>query len=265
LGQVSLFKDINKNRILDGDQLIGIGYFSDSKMNLTGLDIALPPESLSYFFVTADLPLNVIDNDSLAIEIANPSDLIFTDNVNINGDLPLTSGSDLIINGSISDQYNVIETISPSLSPGDTSVTLFSFYPALNGDQPDALTELTLTNTYDADTSEFSSLELWIDNNGDNTWQSSDIFITTFNYISNAWITNPFSIPVEEPASALFVIGDVSATATANTKFKAEIPINGCQFSSANDGPRDDVIISENTFVISNSALKIQYTPLPST
>jgi len=265
LGQLSMYLDVDNDRIFSDDSLIAIGYFTDGRMQMSGLDVNLPAESLSYFFVHADLPLDVSDNDSLAICISNPSDLSFSKRVNINGDLPLTSGSFLITDGSIEEQYSIIETPLRSLSPGDTSVTLFSFYPAGNGILTDTITSLVIGNAYDADSSEFTSLELWLDTNDDNLWQSSDSYITTFYYSGDTWQTSPIEIEVNSSPSALFIIGDISATATAFTKFQPQIPINGCNFSSDNDGPNDEVVLSDNIFTISNSALKVQYSSLTST
>ena len=104
---------------------------------MSGLDVTLPPESLSYFFVLADLPLKQIDSDSLMVAIDKPSDFIFEGAVNVNGDLPLTRGGYLVMDGSVFKQYHIRPLSARTLSPGDTSVPLFTFNPAYNGDQVD--------------------------------------------------------------------------------------------------------------------------------
>ncbi|MCP4706607.1 MAG: hypothetical protein GY865_18565, partial [candidate division Zixibacteria bacterium] len=87
-GQLSLYFDDNKNRLFDDDSLIAAGFFSDGQLSMSGLDLELPPESLSYFFIVADLPKELIDSDSLTLAVDGHSDLVFSQSVNINGDLP---------------------------------------------------------------------------------------------------------------------------------------------------------------------------------
>jgi len=207
----------------------------------------------------------VIDSDSLAISINSPSDLIFSESANINGDLPVMSGGYLIIDGSVHSQYEEIELVSRTLSPGDTSITLFAFRPASNGDLIDTLEFMTIENLGDADTSDFSSMEFWLDLNGDDIWQDSDQYLSSFIFADSAWTTNPIAIEVGSSPPTVFVLGDISNLATPDASFQGVIPINGCQFKSANDGPNDFPLINPASFNISNSALQVAYAPLTPT
>jgi len=262
LGQVSLFFDTNKNRIMDNDSLLATGYFNDGSLRFSGFNIAIPPESLFYFFMVADIPSNAIDSDSLAISISNPSDLTFSQSVNINGDLPVISGGYLIINGSVFSQYEEIELVSRTLSPGDTSVTLFAFRPASNGNLIDTLQSVTVGNIGDADTSDISSLEIWLDINGDDIWQNSDLFVSSFVYSGLTWTANSLEIEVDEQPPTLFLLADISSLASQDIYFQGTIPLNGCQFKSLNDGPLDNPLIGSATFNITNSEIRVSYRPL---
>ncbi len=259
LGQVSLYFDANRDRIFEEtqDSLVGIGNFNDSELHFSGFDVALPPESLSYFFALADFPQALIDTDSLAVSIAGPSDFSFSGIVNVNGDLPLITGGYLIVDGSIASQYEIAETMPRTLSPGDTAITLFAFKAAYNGNLQDTLYSLVVANTGSADTSDISTLELWLDLNGDDFWQSTDSLMGTFDYQSNRWELNSLILPIDSVRPALFVLGDVSLTATPDVTFKAEIPLNGCLFNSGNDGPIDSAINAPASFTISASGLQI--------
>ncbi len=259
LGQVSLYFDANRDRIFgeSQDSLIGIGNFNESELHFTGFDVALPPESLSYFFALADFPQALIDSDSLAVSIAGPSDFSFSGTVNVNGDLPLITGGYLIVDGSIASQYELVETMPRTLSPGDTAVTLFAFKPAYNGNLEDILNSLIIVNAGNADTSDISTLELWSDLNGDNIRQSTDSLMGTLDYRSDRWELDSLILPIDGARPALFVLGDVSMTATPDVTFKAEIPLNGCLFGSGNDGPIDSAINAPASFTISASGLQI--------
>ncbi len=259
LGQVSLYFDANRDRNFEvsKDSLVGIGNFNAGKLHLTGFNVTLPPESLSYFFALTDFPQALIDADSFAVAIASPSDFAFSGTVNVNGDLPLITGGYLIVDGSISDQYEIIETMPRTLSPGDTSVTLFAFKPAYNGNLQDTLNSLTIANSGSADTTDISTLELWLDINSNNTWQSTDSLFGTFNYQGSLWEINSLTLPIDSARASLFVLGDISATATPDATFSSEIPLNGCLFNSGNDGPIDSVLNSTGSFTISVSGLQI--------
>ncbi|MEW5995278.1 MAG: hypothetical protein AB1744_12925, partial [Candidatus Zixiibacteriota bacterium] len=63
----------------------------------------------------------------------------------------------------------------------------------------------------------------------------------------------------------LFVVGDVSTTAPPDATFRAQIPVNGCQYASANDGPHDAPLPGAATFTISNSGLRVSHSPLEET
>jgi hypothetical protein len=259
LGQVSLYYDSNSNREFDGDSLLAAGYFSSGKLSMDGLTVSLPPESLSYFFVTSRVPLAVIDADTLEISIEEHSDFTFTRAVNLNGDLPLTRGGPLVIDGSVRAQYQVVPVSARTVSPGDAPVALFAFRPAANGDQVDTLTSLTIVNGGDAGSADITELRLWLDANDDDEWQATDIPSGSLSYSGGAWAAEGLEIEVNGEVPAMFVTGDVAIGATPNSSFRAVVPLEGCQFSSGNDGPIDATLVSEQMFVISSSGLRLTY------
>ncbi|MCK5125840.1 MAG: right-handed parallel beta-helix repeat-containing protein [candidate division Zixibacteria bacterium] len=265
LGQVYLYLDADSNRVYGNDSLVATGFLSEGKLQLSGLDISFTPEALSYFFVVCDIPLNVIDADSLAISVAVPSDFVFSEAVNINGDLPLSSGGYAIINGSVTGQYELIDIDPQTLSPGETSVPIFSFIPAHNGNQPDVLETISIANLQGADTSDIASMKLWMDTNGDNLFGTGDSLIGSFTYSSNQWGINALGIGISGTAPAFFAVADISPLATPGVAFQGSLPINGCGYASENDGPRDSALSSNTIFTISNSPLRVSYTPLPET
>lgn len=262
LGQVSLLFDADQNRTLENDSLVASGYFTDGALHFSGIDIALPADSLSYFFVVADVPMNLIDGDSLAALIEAPSSFTFSQPVVINGDMPLSAGGYLVANGSVAEQYGTVHLASGTLSPGDVAAPLFAFVPAVNGDLTDYLQGLMITNAGDADTSDLSALYLWQDADGDDVWQATDVALGTFSYSGSQWLINGLDLAIAPDPATLFVTGDVAIGATPGATFRATIPINGCTYVSANDGPLDRPLIGDNQFAVSSSGLGISYTPL---
>lgn len=266
LGQVSLYSDADNSRDLDGDPMVASGYFSDGHLVFSGLDIALPAESLSYFFVVADLSLNSIDSDSLAVSIEGPSDFGFSEETIVNGDLPLVSGGYLVVDGSVAAQYGLPALVPRTLRPGDTSVTLFAFQPAANGDQIDTLEAITLVNLLDATTDDIETLEFWRDLDGDGVWQATDSFLATGAYGDSGWTAGGLSLEITKAVRpVIFAVGDVSATATPNAAFKGALPENACTYASGNDGPINHAVAGGNTFTVSNSGLRVSSPPLEET
>ncbi len=259
LGQVSLYYDKNGNRDFDGDSLLAAGYLSDGTLTLNGIDAGLPPEELSYFFVLADLPLNLIDDDTLAVSIESTSDFAFEQTVNLNGDLPLMRGGKVVVDGSVNSQYQLYSIPNRTLSPGDSSVCLFAFRPALNGNLNDLLQEITIENQADAGHSEIESLELWIDGNDDGLYQENDFYQGDFVFSDSKWIYTGTELEINESSPAIFVVGNISGTAITGRSIQIGMPINGCQYASGNDGPIDAPVIAQQVFVISASELRISF------
>ncbi len=259
LGQVSLYYDSNASRSFDGDSLLAAGHFNAGNLNIDGLSISLPPESLSYFFVTSHLPLGVIDGDTIEVSVEEHSDFAFARTVNLNGDLPVRRGAPLIVDGSVRDQYELIPVSGRTLSPGDASVTLFAFRPAINGDRADTLNSLTVVNSGSAGWADITNLKLWVDQNGDGEWQPADRMSGTFSYADGRWTVNGMEIVVDGRAPAMFLTGDVAIGAAPNSSFRAVVPVGGFQYASRNDGPVDTPLVSEQMFVISSSGLRVTY------
>ena len=263
LGQVSLYNDADNNRILSGDPLVASGVFINGELQFSGLKLNLAADELSYFFMTADLPLDIIDGDSLDITISGPAALSFDQSVTINGDLPLNSGGFRVVDGSIRSQFKTVAVTPGTLSPDDTDVPVFGFKPAVNGDLADFLTSLIVENLGDADSSDIAVLELWQDLDGDGQFEAEDTYLADFvPGPDNTWSASSLNVAVDSPAPTLFLVLDISSGATIGATVRFRIPIDGVGFLSQNDGPVDGPLESEDSFAISASALAVAYSPL---
>lgn len=264
LGQVSLYYDKNGNRSFDDDSLLAVGYFSDGLLTLNGINVGLSPEELAYFFVMADLPVDAIDNDNIAISVESTSDFIFSQTVNLNGDLPLVRGSGVLVDGSVNEQYTVYPTPSRTLSPGDSDICLFAFHPAVNGNLNDYLEEITIENSGDAGISDISSLSIWLDSNGDNVFQETDQYRGDLDYSNGSWIFSGTAIVSSQNSAAIFIVGSISEDAQTGRTIQLSLPLGGCLFASGNDGPLDLPVTSDQIYVISASGLRISLEQLNS-
>lgn len=258
MGQVSLYFDSNSDRTLDeNDDIVATGYFSDNTLNLYGLDVTLDAGAISQFFITADLPLTAIDSDILALSIGESSDLSFDQQVNVNGDLPLHSGGPLRVDGSVAAQYEVLQVAARTLAPGDQTVCMMAFRPSPNGDQQDYLTSIVIRNLGDAVPGDIVSPQLWMDSNGDRSWDQADSMLGPFEPDESQWVAGGISVRVNEDPPTLFVVAGISESAHPNTTIGLYVPSNGCEFISDNDGPIDSDLDPSQLFVISGSGLRL--------
>jgi uncharacterized repeat protein (TIGR01451 family) len=262
LGQVSLHLDMNGNQTLDDDSLLAAGYFEGGELFLGGLDVGLAPESLAYFFATLSVPLDVIDSDTLAVTIHEPSDFAFDGTVNINGEFPVSRGGSLVIDGSVRAQYELLGLESRTLSPGDESVPVLAFRPAINGDRTDILDSLTIVNLGSAGAGDVCAMRLYLDANGDGVWQPSDLALADGIDESGSWRFGGLDLEVADGGGSLMVVADISESAASGGTLQAAIPVGGCQYASSNDGPLDGPLVSGQTFAISSSGLKVTYEKL---
>ncbi|MEW5924968.1 MAG: hypothetical protein AB1746_13370, partial [Candidatus Zixiibacteriota bacterium] len=265
LGQVSLYYDSDNNGTFNGDSLLTSGFFTDGVLSLTGFEIGLPAESLSYFFIVSDFPDVMTDFDSLAVQISQAGDFVFAEPAKVSGNFPLKNGGYAVVDGSVTGQYEIHPLVAPTLSPGDTAITFMVFHPAINGGLAESLESLTIINTKDADNTDISSLKFWLDLNGDNKLQSTDSLIGLLTYSGGMWNTGAINIEFGATAPTLLIAGDISIDARSGAEFQARIPVNGCQYASGNDGPIDAPLTGSAVFKISNSGFRVTAVPLNET
>jgi len=106
-------------------------------------------------------------------------------------------------------------------------------------------------------------MELWLDLDSDEDFGAGDSLLGAFGSGSGTgWAISSLDWPVLADGSILFIVADIDTAATPGTSFHAQLPANGCTFSSANDGPIDSPLSSDDQFQISSSGLSIAYQPL---
>lgn len=263
LGQVQLYHDVQASRSTTTGELLASGFFSDGSLGLDGFSLILPAESLTYLFVSSSLSERAGDHDTIVVAIVDAADIGFSSNVSLNGDIPTVLSRPPVVDGSVAAQYDLIPLPSRTLRPGDTSQVVLAFMPASNGMAEDTLTALNLIMSGSA--SSLSAMRLWLDLNADSTWQASDSLIGDLSYTGGVWSVSGLSLPVNMVRPCLMVTVDVSAGALSGEVLQATLPVNGCTYVSANDGPRDASISSQASLTIYASQLQVSDADMRST
>ncbi len=257
LGQVSLFHDLNRNHVLEETSPVATGFFANGILTFTGLNLTIPSDSVEYFQIRTNVPLDLIDAEVLGVTIMSEADLTFESFVSIGGDLPLGSASPLTVNGSTVNQYTAYRCPAVSISPGDSRVSLFAFRPAFNGDLVDTLNSIEIGNLLDADTSDIALLELWRDTDGDVRWSETDQLLGPIQFANGTWLISELDLPVVRSSDALLVTANFYTSARSERKIQLQIPPDGCQFASGNDGPIDGALVGPDQFQISDARLRL--------
>ncbi len=255
LGQVQLYHDAQANRSTTTSALLASGFFSGGTLALDGFSLSLPAESLTYLFVSSDLSERSGDHDTIVVAIVDAANIGFSASVSLNGDIPTVLSRPPVVDGSVAAQYDLVALPSRTIRPGDTLQVLLALRPAGNGMTVDTLTELQLTLSGSA--SSLSAMRLWLDLNDDSTWQASDSLLGALTYSGGVWSITGLTLPVNLVRLCLMVTVDVSGSALSGEILQATLPVNGCTFVSANDGPRDVSITSQASLTIYASQLQV--------
>ncbi len=259
IGLLSLYLDQSSDGKTTDDPLLATGSFGDGRLQMSGLDINLSANALLYFVVVADISESAIDSDQLQISVESGSDLTFTDAVNINGDLPLTTVLPFTIDGSIASQYEIRALNPRTLVTGQDTVSLFALSAATNGILPDVLTSFTIENMGTATQVDFESLSLWHDDNNNGLREASDTRLGDLQYNNGRWSISGIAPVISQASANLFVVGNIADNAVSGHTIRFRLPVGGAQYVSNNDGPLDKALPANYSFTISDSPLQISY------
>ncbi len=263
LGLVRLYYGRSSSFSLDENSLAAARSFSDDTLQLDGFTAALPAESLSYLFVTAEIADDAADSDTLIVAAFDAADFSFATPVALNGDLPVQTGRTLVVDGSVASQYEVLAMASRTVRAGDTSQVLVSLRPAHNGDLIDTLQTVALGVS--CAPTDLLSVKIWLDRNGDAIWQGTDSLLGPCFYAAGLWTSAYLGLPILESPPYLIITADIAADAASGTVIQTWIPLNGCTYASNNDGPRDSVLASGASLTVYASQLQVSCGQIRST
>ncbi len=249
VGLIRVYHD-NGNGLLDiGDLLLGTGFFASGQTTIaTGLN--LDGNDLAELLVIADVPIACAhDGNTIAVSVESAGDVVTPGGTPpIVGTFPL-GGSINTVDGAVAAQFTVAaDSDSLLLTDQFDNLVLNVMIPS-NGVTGDTLVAFTIENLGTATTDHIQRLALYRDGgdgvfdaaNGDDLWLGDFVGLnaTTFLVTGLTQVLDPTCADVR-----LFVAADLVDDVPGGASIQFQLPLNGVQYTSSNNGPRDAPVTS---------------------
>ncbi|MEW5691778.1 MAG: lamin tail domain-containing protein [Candidatus Hydrogenedentota bacterium] len=157
-----------------------------------------------------------------------------------------------------------IVTVTKTADPGpatiysnDTKVTVMAI--GITGDTDnDNLTIFSVKNIGSADTQSISKVEVWKDNNLNNSWDSSDSFVAVliYNASDTRWDTNTISFQFNGISDTFIVTVDATSTPDDNDTLQFSITVYTVDAIDAESGPA--IAVTNNNYFSFSSLQPLQ-------
>ncbi|UCG50789.1 MAG: hypothetical protein JSW58_11345 [Candidatus Latescibacterota bacterium] len=262
IDSVFAYADIDTNGLFDpnSDSLVAASHSDGASYTLESIALTLPSEQVSYIFIGYDVPLHVRDSVSVDIKLFDEDGItVVPVNTDIEGEFPINSPGLDVTDGMVAKQVELFSVPQYRAAPGDQDVAAMSMRIPSNGIWPDRLDYVSIENLGSAVSgADIDNVRLWIEAAGDpDAFDPVDDQPLAFlDWNGTVW-TNSFALNENIPLGGLhaYVSFSVSNTPTDGATFQANIPINGIQVTSGNDGPVDEAIANPGQQMISTDPL----------
>jgi uncharacterized repeat protein (TIGR01451 family) len=252
IDSVTAFADADTNELFDPLVDLPIARSAPTEFGnaiLSGFNLDLQPEAITYLFVAYDVISNPGDSVLVDFKLTSPKELTLEPTVPNNKiiGLPVNSPGTDFTDGAIAAQIALHDVPADLAAPGDQHVLSMGLTIPANGAKPDELTYLTILNAGSAVAGQdIDELNLW----------ESTRLITTLTWTGTGW-RNPTALSEPIPVQGFTVDVTFSAAVTANDDrtFQAVLPVGGIEVLSGNDGPIDVAMENLNTQTISTDPL----------
>ncbi len=259
VAELTLRRDGNGDGVLGSvtdDPVLGTAVFAAGKAQFAGLACDLLPGDIGHLFVTADVSLTAAaDGDTLAAVIGSATDLDFDDSVALVGAWPLDSQGRHRVDGMVATQIENREVPPVSLTADEGPVLAFDITVPGNGYLADTLTQLRVTNQGSATQTDIAALQLWADDGDGLFTPATDLALGDLAGVGNNWVAPDLDVDVPPAGLRLFAGLTVSSTPADSATVQLRLPLGGLTVASANDGPRDAIVESATSLLISTAPL----------
>ncbi len=258
ISELKIFLD-DGNGVVDGwDQLLSDSlFFSNGSLVARGIDRTMSPGELDYLLFACDIDSFCSrDGDTLRLKIPSTGSLYFDPVKPVVGDLLLETAGAVIINGMIACQIDAFPATDSLVIAETTDVLVFDFSIPANGYDTDTLESIEIFNQGSATSEHFARLALYADG-GNGTFDSGagdDTILGDFFEIGGKdYLLPGLNVPLLGICgfnTRLFVAADLHATFTNGASIQFEIPLNGIEVASGNDGPIDAPVMDPSLRLI---------------
>jgi len=260
LGSVRLYRD-NGNGTFDAggvDVLLKQATAASGAVLFSGLSQTCPSGTTVNLLVVTNVPLAARDGDALDLATQSGSDLTFDQSVTYSNAFPLAPAGTFSIDGMVAAQIGVGAVGTASVIAGSANNLVHHVVLPANGYQVDQLQQLTVVNTGTAASgSEISALKAWVDDGDGGFDPARDRLVGALAFTGgNRWQLTSLAEPVPVAGLRLFLTVDVPLIATNGRSIRLALqtlPDLGVGMASANDGPLDRMVESQNERTVSTA------------
>jgi len=257
---LTLREDGNGNGLVDDDltdPVLATGFFEAGAASFTGLSLVLPALGARQLLATADLSLGgARDGDAIGAVVEDATGVGFAEPTTTSANWPLDSGARWTVDGSVAAQFTLFATPGATLGPGDGPHLALDFAVPGNGYASDVLRGIRLRNLGTAQAGDFGAVQLWRDG-GDGTFTAAgdDRLLGSLTFSGAEWTSPLLAESVPAAGARCFVSITVSGAPAESTTVLFEIPRDGIEFDSANDGPQDAALAGSDVLLISSAPI----------
>jgi len=219
--------------------------------------LTVEPGESAILFISTDIDSFLVpDGETFDLSIESASDVVFgfTGGVSfdIDGDFPLSLDAPPVVDGMMAHQVILAASQDTTVSGRLTNIQAMDALIPGNGCLADTLLSIVIRNKGTARDGHISRVALWEDD-GDGLFSpASDIeagaFVTTDNV---DFRLQGLSVPLEGGAgNRFFVTVDLVEGYTTGANILFEIPVNGLEVTTGNDGPVDMAVSMDAPIVI---------------
>ncbi|MBU8920778.1 MAG: hypothetical protein KOO63_02855 [Bacteroidales bacterium] len=244
---VQAWADANGNGLFDveNDLLLETVDPEGAIIIFDGLDLALGSFKNSLLFITYDLPgQGVRDSVSIDFSISDRAFLEFNDDaIKVEGVFPLESAGTDYTDGMKVSQISIPSLTEIMVSPDDEDVFAYSLTIPCNGSENDILRNISFENEGSALVGmDVGYLRLWRETGGSSPGfdEGEEELITYLSWNGSSWSSfSGLDEYIGCDGLSLHVTVDITATASDGRILMLDVPANGIEVASGNDGPID--------------------------
>ncbi len=260
---VSAWADADGNGLFDekNDLLLETVEPGGAIIVLDGLDLALGSFRSSLLFITYDLPAHgVRDSVSVDFTISDRAFLEFNDPyIKVEGVFPLESAGTDYTDGMKGSQISIPSVTEILVSPDDENVRAYSLIIPCNGSEGDTLRNISFENEGSALVGmDIGYLRLWRETGGTSPGfdEGEEELISYLSWNGSSWSSfSGLDEYIDCSGLPLHVTADITATASDGRMLILDVPVNGIEVASGNDGPIDGLLGQTVRVVITTDPL----------
>ncbi|MGH7724332.1 MAG: DNRLRE domain-containing protein [Candidatus Eiseniibacteriota bacterium] len=237
------------------DPVLATGFFQNGAATFNGLDVTLLPLASRQLFVTAEVSLTgARDGDVLGATLAGPNSVVFAEPTITTALWPLDSGARWTLDGFVAGQVTNRGAPAATVGPDAGPILALDLVVPANGYAPDLLRGVRVVNLGTATSGDFASIDLWRDG-GDGAFGGDDVALGPLTFGGGSWTSALLSESVSSPGVRLFVSVVVGSAPAESATVRFAVPVDGIQYESGNDGPRDLPVANAEALLLSSAPL----------